>query len=74
MASFETTNAVLEDWRDSVNYTLETYGEDQTVKYTGILQDCMDAMARGQGHFGILMWQVIVSGLNIAKSIIFLGY
>jgi plasmid stabilization system protein ParE len=51
MILYEKTKAVLEDWQNIVNYTLDNHGEEQTLKYTQGLQKCMDSMAKSEGHY-----------------------
>lgn len=51
MALYEKSPVVDEDWQSVVDYTFDEHGENQVGVYTQGLLKCMDAMAKGEGHF-----------------------
>ena len=51
MVLYERSHEALADWEELVEYTLEEFGVDQTLKYTQELITCIEAMARGEGYF-----------------------
>lgn len=51
MTLYEKSREALEDWQAIVEYTFDRHGEDQTIKYTKQLINCIEAMAKGEGYF-----------------------
>lgn len=51
MVLYEKSPVVDKDWQDIINYTFDKYGETQVNKYTQGLPKCMNAMAKGEGHY-----------------------
>ena len=51
MTLYEKSQEALDDWQAIVEYSLDRHGENQTIKYTRQLINCIEAMAKGDGYF-----------------------
>lgn len=51
MTVYQKTLDVDKDWQGIVAYTNDKHGEIQTQKYMQQLEDCIIAMAKGEGHY-----------------------
>lgn len=47
--NFSFTSAALADLNDIIEYTFDKFGERQTEKYIGQLEECSNQLANGEG-------------------------